>query len=91
MNGRIQSLSKTPAPLFDGNGLLQTDEHWWNAFLLSTDVGFENMGHLLSEPVADHALLEGYAENLEKYLSDLTPVNNPSFDDDSPRRTITGC
>jgi hypothetical protein len=49
----------------DGNGLLQTNEHWWNAIFLSTDAGFENLGRLLSEPAADHALLEGYAANLE--------------------------
>ena len=56
---------------FDAKGLLKADEHWWNAFLLGTDVGFENMGRLLTEPVADHALIEGYATNLEKYVADL--------------------
>jgi triacylglycerol lipase len=64
---------------FDQNGLLKTDEHWWNAFLLSTDVGFENMGRLLSEPVADHALIEGYAARLEKYLADLKTGKQPAL------------
>jgi triacylglycerol lipase len=56
---------------FDANGLLKSDGHWWNAFLIGTEVGFENMGRLLTEPVADHALIEGYAANLEKYIADL--------------------
>jgi len=56
---------------FDAEGILRSDEHWWNSFLLNVDVGFENMGRLLSEPVEDHALLEGYAANVEKYIGDL--------------------
>ena len=56
---------------FDANAELHSDEHWWNAFLISKDVGFENMGALLSEPVTDHELLQGYATKLEKYILDL--------------------
>jgi triacylglycerol lipase len=58
---------------FDENGGLHTDEHWWNAFLIGTDVGFENMRELLSEPVTDHELLQGYAAKLEKYIASLAP------------------
>jgi hypothetical protein len=37
------------------------------------------MGRLLTEPVSDHGLRDGYAANLEKYVDDLasgaqTPV-----------------
>lgn len=56
---------------FDENSTLHTDEHWWNAFVIGKDVGSENMGDLLTEPVTDHELLQGYAAKVEKYLADL--------------------
>lgn len=56
---------------FDAAGLLHADDHWWNSFLISVDVGFENMKTLLAEPVLDHDLRKGYAANIEKYLKDL--------------------
>lgn len=56
---------------FDADARLHTDEHWWNAFLIGTDVGFENMEALLTEPVTDHDLLTGYAAKLERYIASL--------------------
>lgn len=56
---------------FDADGILHSDEHFWNSFLISVDVGFENMKTLLAAPVADHSLDNGYAPNIEKYLKDL--------------------
>jgi|GEM_PF-687765 len=58
---------------FDGDGALHSDEHFWNAFLINTEVGFEHMEELLSAPVADHALIPGYATNIEKYIAAGTP------------------
>jgi triacylglycerol lipase len=55
---------------FDGDGLLHSDDHWWNSFLIDVDVGFENMGRLLAGPVENH-LLKNYIANIEKYLADL--------------------
>lgn len=54
---------------FDANAGLHTDEHWWNAFVIGQDVGFDNMRNLLTEPVTDHELLAGYAAKLERYLA----------------------
>lgn len=64
---------------FDDKATLRTDEHWWNAFLIGKDVGVENMGVLLSEPVTDHELLQGYAVKLEKYLADLAAGTQPTL------------
>jgi len=58
---------------FDASGNLHTDDHWWNAFLLSIDVGFDKMRELLSAPIADHDLIKGYAANIEKYLANWHP------------------
>ena len=58
---------------FDGQGVLHTDETWWNQFLLRFDVGFENMGTLLSLPVKDHDLLGGYAANIAAFINDPKP------------------
>ena len=58
---------------FDGQGILHTDETWWNQFLTSFDVGFANMGTLLSAPVADHDLLNGYAANIAAFINDPRP------------------
>jgi triacylglycerol lipase len=56
---------------FDGDGNLHSDDHWWNAFLIDTEVGFQNMNQLLAGPVEDHDLMKGYAANIEKYIADL--------------------
>jgi triacylglycerol lipase len=58
---------------FDAKGALHTDEQWWNAFLVSVDVGFDKMRELLTGPVADHDLIDGYAANIEKYLAAWHP------------------
>ena len=62
---------------FDQDGLLHSDGHWWNAFLLGKEVGFENMGRLLTLPVKDHDLLDGYAANVEKYITELAAGRQP--------------
>jgi len=54
---------------FDAEGNLHADDHWWNAFLIGVDVGFEGMEKLLSGPIADHDLLDGYAAKIEKYIA----------------------
>ncbi len=59
---------------FDAQGVLHSDDHFWNSFLLNVDVGFENMGRLLEAPVADHALIPGYAANIERYLAAGAPA-----------------
>ena len=56
---------------FDGQGILHSDETWWNEFLIRFDVGFERMHELLTGPVADHDLLRGYAAHVVKYRDDL--------------------
>lgn|SRR5262249_14690955 len=58
---------------FDADGKLHADDHWWNAFLIRDDVGFEGMGKLLSGPIADHDLMNGYAANIEKYIASGAP------------------
>ncbi len=58
---------------FDAQGLLHTDETWWNEFLLGCDVGMANMGALLSAPVQDHDLLNGYVANLAAFVNQPTP------------------
>jgi len=63
---------------FDGDGLLHSDDHWWNSFLINVDVGFENMGRLLAAPVEDH-LLNNYIAKIEKYIADLTAGKQPSL------------
>ncbi len=56
---------------FDNKGVLHTDETWWNEFLIRTDVAFDKMRALLTAPVADHDLIQGYAANIIKYRDDL--------------------
>ena len=56
---------------FDDQGILHTDETWWNQFLIRFDVGFDKMRALLTAPVTDHDLLNGYAANIIKYRDDL--------------------
>jgi hypothetical protein len=63
---------------FDGDGELHSDDHWWNSFLISFDVGFENMGRLLAAPVEDH-LLKNYIANVEKYPADLAADKQQSL------------
>jgi triacylglycerol lipase len=56
---------------FDGQGVLHSDEYWWNQFLIRFDVGFSKMRQLLTEPIADHDLIAGYAANIVKYRDDV--------------------
>jgi triacylglycerol lipase len=56
---------------FDGQRVLHNDEHWWNQFLIQFDVGFEHMRQLLTAPVADHDLIDGYVANIVKYRDDV--------------------
>ena len=58
---------------FDGQGILHTDETWWNQFLVRFDVGFENMIPLLEAPVEDHDLLTGYVANLAAFINHPRP------------------
>jgi len=44
---------------FDRDGAVHSDGHFWDAFLIDVDVGFENMEPLLAVPVEDH-LLKNY-------------------------------
>ncbi len=56
---------------FDGDGNLHDDDHWWNAFLINVEVGFENMKGLLAGPVADHCLdcvPNGYIARIEQNI-----------------------
>jgi triacylglycerol lipase len=56
---------------FDGQGVLHSDEHWWNEFLIRFDVGADHMRDLLTAQVADHDLIKGYAANIVKYRDDV--------------------
>jgi triacylglycerol lipase len=56
---------------FDGQGVLHSDESWWNQFLIRFDVGFDKMRELLTTPIADHDLVKGYAANIVKYRDDV--------------------
>lgn len=56
---------------FDEQRVLQSDEHWWNQFVINFDVGFDHMRELFTEPVADHDLINGYAANIVKYRDDV--------------------
>jgi triacylglycerol lipase len=56
---------------FDGDGKLHDDDHWWNAFLINVEVGFEKMKQLLAGPVADHCLAcvpNGYIARIEQNI-----------------------
>lgn len=58
---------------FDADGNLHSDDHWWNSFLLNMKVDFKDMKTMLSAPIADHELIDGYAANIEKYIAAGTP------------------
>jgi triacylglycerol lipase len=60
----------------DADGKIHADDNWWNAFLVRVDVGFEGMEKLLSGPIADHDLMNGYAANIEKYIAAGAPAPN---------------
>ncbi|HEV2714620.1 MAG TPA: lipase family protein [Terriglobales bacterium] len=59
---------------FDADGKLHADDNWWNSFLTRVDVGFEGMQKLLSGPIADHDLMNGYAAKLENYIASGAPL-----------------
>ena len=55
---------------FDPQGNIHNDEHWWNNFLTTVDVGFENfVGLLTAAPIADHNLETGYIAHIQQYLN----------------------
>jgi len=55
---------------FDAQGGLHNDEHWWNNFLTSAQVGFEKMiGLLTVAPIADHDLEKGYITHIADYIA----------------------
>ena len=56
---------------FDDDGVLHSDEHWWNEFLLRFDFTLAQLRGALQAPVADHDLLLGYAAHIVKYQADV--------------------
>ena len=49
---------------------MHNDEHWWNNFLTSVKVGFENfVGDLTAAPIKDHNLETGYIAHIQQYIT----------------------
>jgi triacylglycerol lipase len=49
---------------FDGKGILQEDQHFWNRFLSDIEVAITD----LKLPIKDHDLVNGYIANIQKSL-----------------------
>jgi triacylglycerol lipase len=55
---------------FDANGQPHSDEHYWNTFLASVEVGLQGMTDLAKgNPVSDHHMETGYLKKLTAYVS----------------------
>jgi triacylglycerol lipase len=54
---------------FDDKGQLQSDEHYWNAFLANVQVGFSKLIELpFLKPITDHSIKSGYIDHIAAYV-----------------------
>jgi triacylglycerol lipase len=56
---------------FDSQHVLHSDEHWWNAFLVSFPVGMQGLQNMFNAPIADHDLEIGYIGNISRYADNV--------------------